>query len=250
MRSRSHWQVMDSLRARKIVAWLRRVPVPHQIRCEHDAKEDKVIQVIPEQGKPKWTDICEAALAYDHLVGLDAKGAVLRELPLDPDDPDIRKQATIDKQVAESKAAAALPGREPIISIDVPKLVEAIASNMKDVAKESASMQANAFRGGFEAMVSVVNLCLGLLTRMDRRLEDVEDAHAEQLENAGALTTTAETAPEERNQLAIAAMLQHLGGNKGGPSNGGGDAVDPVLALKLGELLKQYMPGSNPPEAE
>lgn len=249
MRSRSHWQVMDSLRARKIVAWLRRVPVPYQIRCEHDAKEDKVIQVIPEQGRPKWTDICEAALAYDHLVGLDKSGAVLRELPLDPDDPDIRKQAVIDSQVAESKAAAALPGREPIISIDVPKLVEAIASNMKDVAKESASMQANAFQGGFEAMVSVVNLCLGLLTRMDRRLEDVEDAHAELQDNRDALTVAGTEQPQDRNELAIAAMLQHLGGNKPG-SNGKGNEVDPVLALKLGEILRQYMPASNPPEAE
>lgn len=238
---------MDSLRARKIVAWLRRVPVPHQIRCEHDAKEDKTIQVIPEQGKPKWTDICEAALAYDHLVGLDKNGNVLRELPLDPDDPDIRKQAVIDTQVKESKAAAALPGREPIISIDVPKLVEAIASNMKDVAKESAAMQANAFKGGFDAMVSVVNLCIGLLNRVDRRLEDVEDAHHELQANQGAIQVEGEEAPEDRNQLAIAAMLQHLGANKG---NGApkGDEVDPVLALKLGELLKQYLPGSKPPE--
>jgi hypothetical protein len=240
---------MDSLRARKIVAWLRRVPVPYQIRCEHDAKEDKTIQVIPEQGKPKWTDICEAALAYDHLVALDKNGNVTRELPLDPEDPDIRKQAVIDSQVAQSKAAAALPGREPIISIDVPKLVEAIASNMKDVAKESASMQANAFQGGFEAMVSVVNLCLGLLTRMDRRLEDVEDAHAELQDNRDAITVPGE-APEDRNQLAIAAMLQHLGAKGGGSNGKADDGVDPVLALKLGELLKQYMPGSQPPEAE
>jgi hypothetical protein len=250
--STSYWQVLENARAKKIVAWLRRKPVPHQLLCTDQVGEDKTIQVITETGKVKWTDIAEAAYDSVLLVALDAKGSVLRQLKLDPkEDPELANQLTLDAQKKEAREQM-IPGREPIISVDVPKLVESIAVNMQKAAATAAEQQSKAFSEGFKAMTSVVTMSLELMHKLERRLDAERETRAElEEERRLELEAHAEEVEEpggDRTELAVAAAMQALGvgGPRNGPTNGKAEGVDPELALRLGALLKQYVP--NPTE--
>jgi len=83
-------------------------------------------------------------------------------------------------------------------------------------------------------MVSVVNVCLGLLVRVENRLAEVEDqaAQQQQQEETGGTPT--------REQLAQMALQRALGGGNGAPTNGG--TFNPADLLKLVQSLQQQKP--------
>lgn len=150
----------------------------------------------------------------------DKDGNLIRKLELDPHDPEL----ATDLEDQEQK-----PRPGAIISIDVPKLVDNIARNMREVAASSASQQANAFKEGFAAMTSVVNLCLEMLLRVDRRLEQAEDRVVEP------------PAHDDRQSLAMMALQRALGGAPAGQtpppgSNGGGHISPEIIQSLLSQL--------------
>ena len=252
MRSAATWGTLDAARAKKIYAWLRRKPIPYQLRCEGDDGEEKTIQCLLPSGKVKWTDVVDAALGYELVTAVDEQGNVLRELKQDLNDPRGVAQAEIDQQKKDAASDARLPGREPIISVDVPRLVESIAVNMQKASAASAEQQAQAFKAGFGAMTNVITLCIRMLQRVEQRLEEERENRLDAEDEVRELTTTATDAPaEDRTELAIAAAMQALGvkGKPNANGNGkpeGNENVDPVLALKLGALLREHLGGAEP----
>jgi hypothetical protein len=192
--------------------------------------------VVSLTGPTVWSDVISVVRACVHLEAHDKEGQVLRALDLELDDPEL--QAENESEGTHARAVQ-LAGSVPLISVDIPRLVDNLAKNMREVASEAARQQAGAFKEGFNAMTSVVNLCLGLLMRMDQRMADVEEqtAHREPQVTAP---------PDQRTQMAMLALQSALsgGGGNGAPANGGG--------LDMGQLmaLVQQFRQQPPPEAE
>lgn len=186
--------------------------------------EPITIKVAPgDKGNhPRWSDAIKPILDGDcNRVEVHSdEGEVIRSLDL----PDVEQ-----RQFERSSQG----GTTPLISVDVPRLVDNIAKNMRDVAKEAAAAQATAFQAGFTAMTNVVNLCIGMLNRVDARLEQLE-------ENREPEVIEVESAPEgaDRGELARIALLQALGG--GGLGGGGQNGVNLEQLGKLEELMKMY----------
>jgi hypothetical protein len=181
----------------RLLRWIRRRPLPAKLLGETLSGEEVKVVVTGES---------KAAFA-DAVTSLDE---CWRILALDKDGNQIRKFELDRTEREEEEEAAPRPGQ--IISIDVPKLVDNIARNMREVAITSANQQATAFKEGFAAMTQVVNLCLSLLVRVDQRLEQAEVG-----------TTTAPG--DDRHSLAMLAIQKALGGNTTAPppapTNGG-----------------------------
>jgi len=164
-------------------------------------------------GAVLWLDAVAALHPCVKITALDKDGAILRVLPLDPNDPELEAEA----QREESRAERHTRGRVsvPIISVDVPKLVDNIARNMKEASISGATHQANAFKEGFAAMTSVVNLCLTILMRVDARLEQAEAS-------VGTVETPGQ--PSVRDQMVMMALQKAMGG---GPVPAQGITIDP-----------------------
>lgn len=223
--------IRTSPRNVRLLRWLKRKPMPARLVGE-TVDGDEVKAAVSATGPAQWTDLVGVLRSCVKVQALDKDDQVLRQLDLDPDDPELLAETETEAAVrgmARGNAASV-----PIISVDIPRLVDNIARNMREVASESARQQSGAFKEGFQAMVSVVNVCLGLLVRVENRLAEVEDAAAAQQNDD-------DGAPQTREQLAQMALQRALAGNGGAPTNGGGK-FDPSDLLKLVASLQQQQP--------
>lgn len=237
-RSRGFSDIRPSPRNQRLLKWLRRKPVPHVIVGETaDGEEHKA--VVSLTGPTIWSDVLSVVRACVHLEARDKEGNTLRALDIDADDPELRAE---DEAEAAERGARAVPGSVPIISVDIPRLVDNIARNIREASNEAARAQAGAFRDGFSAMTNVVNLCLNLLTRVDDRLAEQEERARAEHEQAN-VPTTAEPV-DERSKLAMLALKSAMGGGNGAP-NGGGMNMQQIL-----QLVQQFQQGQPPAEGE
>ena len=223
--------IRTSPRNVRLLRWLKRKPTPARLVGE-TVDGDEVKAAVSATGPAQWTDLVGVLRSCVKVQALDKDDQVLRQLDLDPDDPEL---------LAETETEAAVRGMArgnassvPIISVDIPRLVDNIARNMREVASESARQQSGAFKEGFQAMVSVVNVCLGLLVRVENRLAEVEDAAQQQQHD------DEPSGPQTREQLAQMALQRALGANGAAPTNGG--SFNPADLLKLVQSLQQQQP--------
>ena len=261
----SHLKQNNNKRARKILAWLRQNPIPRMCRAVHEDGSDVEVVVQPPQGRIRWTDAMRAVYKCSEITALDDAGRILRVLDLEPaaEDEAELNRLEIAHQKMLSEADARLPGREPIISVDVPLLVEKIASAMKDVARTAAEQQSEAHAAGFNAMTNVVTLCISMLQRVDQRLADREE-DARELEEERIALLQQQPQPgtdgDPRSALAHAALQKVLGGGifgggepANGKPNGHSAQPDPIVVAKLGEMLMGWAAqnqGGTPSEGE
>lgn len=222
--------IRTSPRNVRLLRWLKRKPMPARLVGE-TVDGDEVKAAVSATGPAQWTDLVGVLRSCVKVQALDKDDQVLRQLDLDPDDPELL--AETETEAAVRSMARGGSASVPIISVDIPRLVDNIARNMREVASESARQQSGAFKEGFQAMVSVVNVCLGLLVRVENRLAEVEDAQQQEDEPSG---------PQTREQLASMALQRAMGG--GGPTNGGGK-FDPTELLKLVQSLQQQQTQPN-----
>jgi len=223
-----------SPRNRLLLHWLKRKPMPARIVGE-TLDGDEVKAAVNQTGPAQWSDLVGVLRGCIKVQALDKDDQVLRVLELDPDDPELRAETETEASL-RGLARANVGASVPIISVDIPKLVDNIARNMREVASEAARQQSGAFKEGFGAMVSVVNVCLGLLVRVENRLAEVEDQAAQHQEE------TEGNGPQTREQLAAMALQRAMGG--GAPTNGGGK-FDPSELLKLVASLQQQQQQPN-----
>lgn len=216
----SNWK--QSPKAWKVVRFLKRTPVPHRVIGETLEGEEVTI-AINASNPQQWSDAMSALGECWTFKAVDKDGNVMRALDLDPHDPEFRDDTGERESPARSSA---------IISVDVPKLVDNIARNMREVSSSAATQQANAFRDGFQAMTSIVNLCLQMLVRVEQRLAQEQERALDHAPNAD----------DGRNQLAMMALQRALGGSPApAPSNGangGGISITPAM---INQLLEQFM---------
>lgn len=229
--------IRTSPRNRRILAWLKRKPMPARLVGETE-EGDEVKAAVNATGPAQWADVVGVLRACVKIQAFDKDDQVLRVLELDPDDPELRAETELKYATAGQLEAfrAGAGASVPIISVDIPRLVDNLARNMREVASESARSQAGAFREGFTAMTSVVNVCLNLLVRFENRLAEIEDQAAEaalaaQQQNAGAEPAS------PRDQLAQAALQRALG-SMNGNGNGGGK-FNPADLLQLLQSIQQ-----------
>lgn len=226
-RTKGFGDIRVSPRNQRLLKWLRRKPCPHTIVGETEDGEERRA-VVSLTGPTIWADVLSVVRPCVNFSALDKEGNTLRVLELDPDDPELRAEAE-----AESlQRIVGQHGAVPLISVDVPKLVDSIARNMREVAQESAKQQAGAYKEGFGAMVNVVNLCLNLLTRIDERMAEQEQ-HTPVVE--------APAAADPRAQMAMMALQKAMGGGGNGAPNGGG-----VNMAQLLQLVQQFQQQPTP----
>jgi len=223
--------IRTSPRNRRLLKWLRRKPMPAKLVGETE-DGDEVTTVLSGTGPATYTDACGVLRDCIRVNALDEKDRVLRRLELDPDDPELR--AEVETQEALRGITRSHGGSVPIISVDLPKLVDNIARNMREVAGEAARQNANAHRAGFDAMVSVVNIALNLLVGVEQRLARAED----QLENA-TVTTTGEP-PDERSKLAMLALQKAMGGAANGSAG-----INPQMIAQFLQYAQQQQGGGS-----
>lgn len=219
----SFGDIRTSPRNQRLLKWLRRKPVPHHIVGETADGEERRA-VVSLTGPTVWTDVLSVVRECVHLEAQDKDGNTLRALELEADDPELQAENEL-----EAATRAAKHGSVPLISVDVPKLVDSIARNMREVAQESAKQQAGAFRDGFSAMTNVVNLCLNLLTRLDERLENQQQVVVE---------APPPTPADPRQQMAMLALQKAMGGGNGAPSGG----FDINSLMRLVQTMQQASP--------
>lgn len=222
--------IRTSPRNQKILRWLRRQPQPVKIVGETLEGEERSA-IVAKTGPTQWTDVLGIVRECCLLKAQDKDGNEMRRLELDPDDPELRAEREAE-EAAKSIARYGTGGSVPIISVDLPKLVDNIARNMREVASEAARSHSSATRDGWQAMVGVVNVAMKLLVAMEQRLQVATDAVAPEGE------------PDEndqRNGLAMMALQKALGN---GASNGaGGGGFDPNMLAALLQRLQQNPSG-------
>lgn len=226
--------IRTSPRNVRLLRWLKRKPMPARLVGE-TVDGEEVRAAVNATGPAQWADVVGVLRQCVKVQALDKDDQILRQLDLDPDDPELQAET-------ETEAAARGVARQasvPIISVDIPRLVDNIARNMREVASEAARQQSGAFKEGFNAMVSVVNVCLGLLVRVENRLAEVEAARAEDDDEPGGTPS--------RDQLAQLALQRALGG--GAPTNGAG-GFNPADLLKLVASLQQQQQQQGGSDAE
>lgn len=234
-RTKGFGDIRPSPRNQRLLKWLRRKPTPHSVVGETvDGEECRA--VVSLTGPTIWSDVLSVVRACVHLEAKDKDGNTLRALDLDADDPELRAETELENV----QRIVGQQGAVPLISVDIPRLVDNLARNMREVASESARQQAGAFKDGFNAMTSVVNLCLNMLMRVDERLAERE---AEADARAPEIATPA--APDPRQQMAMLALQKALGGANGGAPPAG------VSMAQILQLVQQFQQGSPPtPEGE
>jgi hypothetical protein len=242
----SFGDIRTSPRNQRLLKWLRRKPQPHTVIGETaDGEEHRC--TVSLTGPTQWSDVLSVVRPCIAFKALDKDGNTLRALELDPDDPELRAELELE---SVTRAAAPVAGSVPIISVDIPRLVDNLARNIREASSEAARQQAGAFRDGFTAMTNVVNLCLNMLQRVDQRMAEQEEdaaARAEEARQAALLAQQTEpTAPaDQRQQLAMMALQRALsGGNGATPGNGAGMNMGTLM-----QLLQQFQQ-SQPPEGE
>lgn len=222
--------IRTSPRGVRLLRFLKRKPTPAKLLGE-TLDGDEVTCVINGTGPAQYTDAANVVKHCIKIQALDSKGDVLRVLTLDPDDHELRAEHETENAIT----SIAKHGSVPIISVDIPRLVDNIARNMRDVAREASQQNAAAHREGFTAMVSVVNIALNLLVGVEQRLANAEEALATREPAAG------DDPEQDRVQMAMRALQSAMGGK----SNGNGGAPwDPAKLLGLVQSLQNAQPGS------
>jgi hypothetical protein len=202
--------------------FLKRKPLPAKLVGEsHDG--DDVTVALTGDSSSAFSDAVTALDNCWTIRALDKDGNTIRKLEMDPQDPELAADAP---DQSSSMAARS----NTIISIDVPKLVDNIARNMREVAAAAASQQSKAFSEGFQAMTSVVNLCLQMLVRVERRLEVAEER-----------TELAAPADGNRNQLVMLALQKALGGETTTQPQAGSNGGIHITPAMINSLLEQFM---------
>lgn len=168
----------------RILRWIRKKPLPHTVSGETLAGE-QISVAIAADSRGALSDAVESLSECVELVAKDKEGHQLRKLVLGVEDlePIEEEQGTVGS----------------LVGIDIPKLVDSIAKNMREVAVESANMQAGAFKEGFAAMTEVVKVSLELLSRVDRRLQEAE-------------SRVGDGPVDHNSQLAMFALQRAFGG--------------------------------------
>ena len=226
-RTRGFGDIRPSPRNQRLLKWLRRKPVPHTVVGETaDGEECKA--VVSLTGPTIWADVLSVVRACVHLEARDKEGQTLRALDLELDDPELRAESEL-----EAARGLAVPGSVPLISVDIPRLVDNLARNMREVAAESARQQAGAFKDGFQAMTSVVNLCLNLLMRVDERMGELERSHP----NEPPIVAEPQ---DQRQQLAMLALQKAMGGGNGAAPGAG------MNMAQILQLVQQYQQNQPP----
>lgn len=208
-------------RGRKIYTFLRKDPKAAKVRAFSDDRDWVVIVTTPRE-------VCAAVIDAQKLEALDGGGAVLRVLDISDDEPD---------QPERSRSS-------DILAIDLPRLIDNLGRNMREIAGEAAKQQAGAFKSGFDAMGDVVKLCLAMLERVDQRLADEEQREPQVIVQQG--EPAAGSGPE-RSELARMAIMKALG-----QSVDPGGGVNQQQVTQLQQLFEQYlasqMGGASNPE--
>jgi len=223
--------IRTSPRGVRLLRFLKRKPTPAKLLGE-TVDGDEVTCVINGTGPATYSDAAGVVKHCVKIQALDAKGDVLRVLTLDPDDHELRAEHETENAIS----SIAKHGSVPIISVDIPRLVDNIARNMRDVAREASQQNAAAHREGFTAMVSVVNIALNLLVGVEQRLANAEDALATRQ------APSDDDDPDQRVKMALGALQQAMGGKSNG--NGGGGSWDPAKLLGLVQSLQNAQPSS------
>ncbi len=213
----------------RILRFLKRKPLPAKVIGESLDGDDVTVAITGDNGAA-FSDAVSALDGCWTVKALDKEGNTIRKLEMDPHDPELAAEAS--ERDGMTNAARS----NTIISIDVPKLVDNIARNMREVAAAAATQQSKAFSDGFAAMTSVVNLCLQMLVRVERRLEVAEER-------------TELNSPTDggRNQLAMLALQKALGGDATPqqPQAAGSNGGIHVTPAMINSLLEQFMtPGA------
>lgn len=215
--------IRTSARSVRLLRWLRRKPLPAKVVGETDDGEECSC-VVSGGSTQELHDVISVVKKCSELKALDKEGNSLRTLTLDPTDPELRAES--EAQGLVRAAAAGGNGSVPIISVDLPKLVDNIARNIREASSEAARQSANAHRGGYEAMISVVNVALNLLVGVESRMNALQDTLERQQQRQG--SGEQGDPSQQKNQLAMLALQKAMGGGNGS-SNGG---------VGLGDLMK------------
>lgn len=227
----------------RILRWLRRKPRPAKVVGSTDDGDD-ISVAIPlkgEAGSTPWTDAVRVLHKCDRLVAFDAAGNVLRELERPDDDPQMQVEA--ERERSTRTAALPLePGQLPLISVDIPKLVDNIAANFERVIKTTSELQSEGNKQGFDAMTSVVNLALNLLVRMDERLA-ASESETESLRQQVVQSAATPPEPSQRDQLVSLAISKALGSDGGAPNGHGGAGLNVQALTALAQSLAQQQNG-------
>jgi hypothetical protein len=210
--------VRTSARNVRILRWLRRKPELAKVIGDTD-EEDEVTCVVAGQKTQELHDVISVVRDCVELRGLDEKGNELRRLKLPVDDPELRAEREVAAAVSSGSHNSV-----PIISVDVPKLVDSIARNIREAVSEATRNNSNAHRGGFEAMVAVMNIALNLLVGIEQRYANAEQALAQR--NAAG----PEEESDPKRKLAMAALERAMGGSNGA-ANGGGFDLGKLMAF-------------------
>lgn len=239
MAAQDPWsKLRESPRDWRILRWLRRKPQP--VKCVGETDDGEEITCAVSLGKgsaqAQWSDAVRVLHSCTKIRAFNKEGEIIRVLEHDPNDPEL----IAEEQREESSARGGRGHRGgisvPLISVDVPKLIDNVARNMKDVSAAAAQQQATAFSAGFAAMTSVVNLCLTILMRVDSRLEQAEASAAQLVE--------AQPTQSPRDALVMMALQKAMGGG-GIPAQG--VTLDPNT---IAQIMAQFQQSQGPgPEA-
>lgn len=227
-RTKGFGDIRPSPRNQRLLKWLRRKPMPHTVVGETEDGEERRA-VVSLTGPTIWQDVLSVVRPCVKLEAKDKDGNTLRVLELEADDPELRAEAELESV----QRIVGQHGSVPLISVDIPRLVDNLARNMREVASESARQQATAFRDGFSAMTNVVNLCLNMLMRVDERMAELE------AEANRAPQPEAPPATDPRQQMAMLALQKAMGGGNGTPANGG---MNMQQILQLVQQFQQAQP--------
>lgn len=231
----------DSPRSLRLVRFFKRKPLPVRL-VGLTEDEDEVVCAVAEQPKHgTWVDCVSVLKHCVRVTAYDAQDRMLRVIELDPNDPELRREDEMREaeDAVRAGASSATPGSLPVISVDIPKLVDNIARNMREVASEAASQNSNAFKEGFTALVQCVNVCLNLLVSVEQRLAERDAADAEREREAEAAQLPGMSA---KDQLALMALQKAMAGGappNGAPNGGGGFDMSQLLALAQSFMAKQ-----------
>jgi len=219
----------------QILRWLRRKPALARVVGDAD-DEGEVTCIVAGTSTPELHDVVSVVRDCTELRGFDEKGNELRRLKLDANDPEIRAEREVAAAVS---SGGNVQGSVPIISVDVPKLVDSIARNIREAVSEATRNNSNAHRGGFEAMVSVMNIALNLLVGIEQRYANAEEALALRLQQQQAGGGEDD---DPKRKLAMAALQQAMGGANGAA---GANGFDPSKLMAFMRSMQQSAPGDD-----
>jgi heme exporter protein D len=227
--------IRTSARSVRLLRWLRREPLPAKVVGETDDGDETSCAVAGKSTK-QLHDVISVVRGCTEFKALDKDGNELRRLTLDPSDPELRAEAEA-AAVKSLAAAGGGNGSVPIISVDLPKLVDNIARNIREASSEAARQSAHAHRGGYDAMISVVNVALNLLVGVENRLQSLQDEQQRQQRHQ----QQGEPDPAaKRQELAMLALQKAVGGNGSSNGNGGGGVME---LMKFMQAMKDAPSG-------